>query len=176
LSYFEIVEPPVDPVFISHTKFLLGNVHGWVLASHEGEPLSKGYGDTGHLLKTYSVNDELPKNEHFSILNTFAEYLLKTTLNSSKLNFSELETIRVFWNYYNHASQGTMHIDSDQPNTYSLIFNLSDTGGTIVNDKTVASREGLGIIFNSDSLHKGLSPDFEQQRFCLNVIFKGIKY
>jgi len=169
----ETINTNVDPIFIEHTKFLLSTVHGWVLASTEHKSVEEGFSDTGLLLKTYSDSEQLVSNEVYPILNTFAEYLLKTSLFSSNKFFDNLQIKRIFWNYYNHASQGNYHIDNDR-DSLSLIFNFSNSGGTQIANETFKSKAGTALLFPSMTEHRGLGPNVGEKRFCLNVIFEGV--
>lgn len=133
------------------------------------------FSDTGSVYYTYSedhdwnsVNTQDPNRGYF---NTLAYTILHTALKSTDITDPRIS--RVMWNYYSRSSTGITHKDSEQPNTYTLVYNLSDTdGGTYIQDEFYPGRSGDAVLFPSNTAHRGQGPTQQPRRFALNVIFQ----
>lgn len=150
--------------------------------------------DAGFILSTLN-NSHCPISEK---LNFYAELITNICLSRTRkigYHFKNPKFIRVFWNYYNSSSYGSMHTDDgdwidhtsgfDNPESkkfYSLIYylNTCDGCGTKVTDfqdpKKVTlypSVTGNAILFPSNTLHGGTGAPHMKQRYCLNVMFES---
>lgn len=173
MTEIEKIHTNVDPFFLKHCIDLLKSTESWKIAANEGLNLEQGYTDTGMLLKSYSLHEELNPNPSFTALNTLATYLFKLSLKSTNKNFLASSLTRIFWNFYNPCSYGTFHSDSFEANSYSMVYNLSNSGGTEFESETILSKPGLSIIFPSNLKHRGMPPESGKIRFALNVVFQS---
>ena len=80
---------------------------------------------------------------------------------------------RFFWNCYLTPSFSKEHRDWPKPNKYkTIIYNLHTTdGGTEVDGKFYEDKMGQAKIFESNLLHKGISCNYDNVRFNLNIMF-----
>ena len=130
------------------------------------EVIDKSRPNAGFALVTY---DKVRKVRIETDLNLYAEiifYFIKQKLKSN------LHTIsRIYWNYYDNSSAGNYHLDAQESNYKSIIYNLhSNDGGTFIKNKFIPSQEGEAIIFNSNIKHKGAPPIKNKHRFNLNML------
>ncbi len=103
-------------------------------------------------------------------LNLFANLVYETTL--EKLQISG-EIFRFYWNLCLPGDIFDLHTDVDKINHYSIIYNLQTTdGGTIINGHKYQDKESQVKLFQSNILHKGVSPINSQFRMNLNIVFK----
>lgn len=151
--------------------------------------------DSGLILCSYENNDRDFKfspdsNEDpiFRQLNFYGDLILDLCLQkcTDDLGFDRLpvfknvQVIRYFWNYYHNTSKGTVHVDSDEDNHWSIILYLNHCpeGGTVIADRdgnqtTVPHVPGNAVIFPASMKHYGLSPNPTNHRCCLNILFKA---
>lgn len=153
---------------------------------------AEGATDSGFILCSYEDND----NEHnflqdsnndpiYQQLNFYGDLILDLCLQRCNDDlglvslpvFKNVKTIRYFWNYYHKTSKGTVHIDTDKQNHWSVILYLNNcpSGGTVIIDYSgkeiiVPHVPGNAVIFPSSMKHYGLSPDINH-RCCLNILF-----
>jgi hypothetical protein len=124
----------------------------------------------------------------FRELNFYADLILDLCLQKCYDNteigtapvFKNVEVIRYFWNYYHQNSKGTIHIDSNETNHWSIVFYLNHcpNSGTVIidaagNQVVVPHVPGNAVMFPSTFKHKGLSPEENNHRCCLNILFKA---
>jgi len=133
--------------------------------------LQSGKSDAGFLFLTYF---EKPLIED-PFFNTVGEIIFDSVLQNSEFQFNNIRLMRFNYNYYNQSSNGVDHIDFDDNNTYSIIYNFNDNdGGTMVNGKFYQSKQSAALMFPSNFIHKGIGPKLDKQRYALNIIFQGI--
>ena len=139
----------------------------------ESVDLSK-YSDTGFVMRSFDTTDDVFKQDGVIDIPFFkvsADFIFNKV--KSILELTNVEPCRVLWNYYNRSSTGVYHVDNSEDNYYSLLYNLhSSDGGTIINDSFYQSKEGTALLFKSSTLHKGVGPTKNNQRFAVNIIFK----
>jgi hypothetical protein len=138
--------------------------------------------------RDYKFSPDSNDDPIFRELNFFADLILDLVLNRCRDNlgfdnlpvFKNVKVIRYFWNYYHNNSKGTVHIDSDEENHWSIVFyiNQCPEGGTVIcnNDDqeiTIPHVSGDAVIFPSSRKHYGLSPEKNHHRVCLNILFKA---
>jgi len=145
----------------------------WTICSEENESLDKDYSDTGMLIPSYS--DFQPENNNSSNigLNSIARLIGNISLQKQTSHrFTNVNYRRFLWNYYNKSSSGKFHEDSSNKNTASLIYYINTCDAyTIVNDIKYENIAGTGIIFDSNTLHRGTGPIKSNKKFSLNIIF-----
>jgi hypothetical protein len=151
--------------------------------------------DSGMIVCSYETQERnfrfsLDNNDDlaFRELNFYADLILELCLqqcyDSAGIGtvpiFKNVEVIRYFWNYYHHDSKGTMHIDSNESNHWSIVFYLNrcPNSGTVIIDAcgeeiVVPHVLGNAVLFPSIFKHKGLSPEENNHRCCLNILFKA---
>jgi hypothetical protein len=104
-----------------------------------------------------------------SALNIYADIVFCRVKEFLKINFKRPS--RYFWNYYDSSSTAFEHIDSEDKNKISIIYNLHDNdGGTMINNRFYESKGGQAIIFSSNIIHKGIMSENKKHRFNLNII------
>ncbi len=128
--------------------------------------VSDNVSNCGFSLVTYDkVNDIFINTD----LNLYAEIIFFIIKQKSKLNLHDIS--RIYWNYYDTASIANYHIDKNEKNSMSILYNLhTNDGGTHIEEKFFASNESEAIIFNSNIKHKGVAPRDYKHRFNLNII------
>ena len=106
-------------------------------------------------------------------MNLFANLIYETALQRLEIS-GELH--RFFWNLYVPGDISQLHLDINQDNYYSIIYNLQTTdGGTVINGHKYADKESQIKIFKSNIPHKGLGPIKFNFRMNLNIVFcRGI--
>lgn len=151
--------------------------------------------DSGMIICSYETQERnfrfsLDNNDDlaFRELNFYADLILElclqkcydTTGIGTAPIFKNVEVIRYFWNYYHHNSKGTMHIDSNESSHWSIVLYLNHcpNSGTVIidaagNEIVVPHVPGNAVIFPSMFKHKGLSPEENNHRCCLNILFKA---
>jgi hypothetical protein len=133
--------------------------------------ISKENGNNaGFMFKSYSIQHDYTAD---AFLNNFALHVKDICTKQSKKKIGEI--IRIYWNMYVPSSKMDYHLDMPKGNNcVSIIYNLhSNDGGTdFKNNKIVKSKEGQAIVFNSDSLHKGISSKIIPIRYALNIVCK----
>jgi|TARA_R110002020_G_scaffold348523_1_gene562122 hypothetical protein len=129
------------------------------------ELVDKNISNAGFSLVTYDrFNDIRIETD----LNLYAEIIFYFIKQKLKFNIHTLS--RIYWNYYDNASVGNYHLDKNEVNYKSIIYNLhSNDGGTFIQNKFVPSKEGEAIIFSSNIKHKGTPPIKNKHRFNLNM-------
>lgn len=140
--------------------------------------------------KDYRFSPDSNDDPIYRELNFFADLILELVLqrcyDDDVLGFSRLpvfknvKVVRYFWNYYHSDSKGTVHIDSDEKDHWSIVFyiNQCPEGGTVIIDPegtsiTVPHVPGEAVIFPAGFKHRGLSPNKNHHRCCLNILFKA---
>lgn len=107
-----------------------------------------------------------------SVLNIYGEIIFNIIL--EKLDI-KAELNRLFWNMYLKESEGDYHIDNENPNFISVVYNLHTTdGGTEIDNIFYNDLEGQAKVFNSNIIHKGFGPKQSNVRFNLNLVFKNV--
>ena len=151
--------------------------------------------DSGFILCSYENHEKdfkfsLDSNDDpvFRELNFYADLIFELCLQQcydglgfDRLPiFTNLRVARYFWNYYHNDSKGTSHIDYNENNYWSIIFYVNDCpeGGTVIIDDLgvehiVPHVPGDAVIFPSTFRHRGLSPNKNHHRCCLNILFKA---
>lgn len=151
--------------------------------------------DSGMIICSYETQERnfrfsLDNNDDlaFRELNFYADLILELCLQKcyditgigTAPIFKNVEVIRYFWNYYHHNSKGTMHIDSNESSHWSIVLYLNHcpNSGTVIidaagNEIVVPHVPGNAVIFPSMFKHKGLSPEENNHRCCLNILFKA---
>ena len=127
--------------------------------------------DSGFIFKSFSAEHKYTAD---GFLNMFALLVKDICTEQSKRKIGEI--IRIYWNMYVPSSKMKYHFDMPKGNNcVSIIYNLhSNDGGTdFKNNKIVKSKEGQAIVFNSDSLHKGISSKIIPVRYALNIVCKA---
>ena len=138
----------------------------WILST---DTLADGYSDAGFL--HYSLNLFNPnKKPEMNKLNFFGEIITKK-IKDNIPNLEDHIIIRYLWNYYNRSSTGTFHQDEKTNDFVSVIYYVNTCdGGTIVGDKFIKSESGKAVIFPSTTLHRGVGPKEDLQRYVLNIL------
>jgi len=151
--------------------------------------------DSGLIMRSYENNETdfkgSPDNNEdpvFRQLNFYADLILDLCLQACVDNlkfgrapiFKNAQPIRYFWNYYHNTSKGTIHVDLNEPNHWSIILYLNECpeGGTVIidydgNETTIPHIPGDAVIFPASMKHYGLSPNSINHRCCLNILFKA---
>lgn len=145
------------------------------------------YKNEGSDSKFYSHDNIDPA---FRDLNFYADLIFELCLQrcfdevqSSKLPiFANIRAARYFWNYYHCDSKGTLHMDHNEHDYWSIIFYLNSCaeGSTIIIDDlgvqhTIQHMPGNAVIFPSTFQHRGTSPNKNHHRCCLNILFTADK-
>jgi hypothetical protein len=138
--------------------------------------------------KDYKFSPDHNDDVQFRELNFFADLILDLCLQKcyDDLGFDKLpvfknvKVVRYFWNYYHNDSKGTMHIDSNEKDHWSIVFyvNHCPNSGTFIEDDTgnstiISHIMGDAVIFPAFFKHRGLSPEKHRHRCCLNILFKA---
>lgn len=151
--------------------------------------------DSGLILCSYENHEKnlkfsLDNTEDlvFSELNFYADLIFELCLQQCYDDsgfdrlpiLTNLKVARYFWNYYHHDSKGTLHIDYNETNYWSIIFyiNQCPEGGTVIIDDLgiehlVPHVPGSAVIFPANFQHRGLSPNKNSHRCCLNILFRA---
>lgn len=93
--------------------------------------------------------------------------------------------LRVYANGHTHGQDGQFHIDSGESNHWTFLLYTTDidqnevysyNGMTIFNthygNTSIFPEPGLGVLFKSNILHKGLSPSFSASKMRTTVAWK----
>ena len=151
------------------------------------DPDGSKISDTGLLLHSLDLLNKPPRHLRYSdvhtifagSLNGWAELVTRETLDRSKYKFENTTLVRVLWNYYSRASSGLFHSDltSKEKGVGSIVYNLTSTdGGTVIKEAGgeevfVGGNAGTTILFNGQSLHRGVGPTLQPKRYCVNILF-----
>ena len=124
------------------------------------------------MLFTYHINNDYHNND---ILNTYAQIIFDMVERKTFMKFKKIN--RVYWNWYHPGSVMKFHLDVEEDNKFSIIYNLHDNdGGTEIkiNDKITfyKSKESEALLFPSKLYHKGIAPKENLNRFSLNIILE----
>lgn len=115
----------------------------------------------------------LPVTEDSLQLNTYAEVV--TDIVNKKLNFTNYNIHRIAWNMYFPNAQTSDHIDCEDTNYFTILYNLHTTdGGIEINKKFNKDEMGTATVFQSNIKHRGVPPVKDHVRFNLNIIFKKL--
>lgn len=138
----------------------------WMLST---DTLDENYSDAGFL--HYSLNLFNPsKKPEMNKLNFFGELITKK-IKDNIPNLEDYIVTRFLWNYYNRSSTGTFHPDEKTNNYVSVIYYVNTCdGGTVVGNKFIKSESGKAVIFPSTTLHRGVGPKEDLQRYVLNIL------
>lgn len=112
----------------------------------------------------------------------FSEYIFKKI----KLKFNDkLELLHVYANGQTYGQDGSFHVDHVESDYYTFILYLSDIGPETVNHiggytefkfkNGVHAIEPIlnrGVFFNSNIIHRGLSPSRNSSMLRVSVAFK----
>jgi hypothetical protein len=110
------------------------------------------------------------KIEVESVLNIYGFIILDII--KYKLNV-EVEIIRFYWNMYFKGNNSELHKDKTEKGFKTIIYNLHTTdGGTEIEEKFYPDQMGQAKIFDSHLIHRGISPQQDNIRFNLNIIYK----
>jgi hypothetical protein len=156
------------------TETVMGQ-RGWqIVHDHLYQPIDGDFSDTGFILETFNTEPNSGFNQK---INSFGDLIVNQVFKQSKFEYKNINVIRYFWNYYNRSSTGTWHQDASEydpaGNYCSIIFYLNDSdGGTYVDKEFVQHKQNCAIIFDSNTMHRGVGPTTAKQRIALNVIFK----
>ena len=85
-----------------------------------------------------------------------------------------VKVIRYLWNYYNRSSTGSFHMDIKEDNHRSIVYHLDSSGQTEVGDEIIPGQSGRAILFDSNTIHRGVGPTESPFRMCLNVLYKNL--
>ena len=171
-TYDNILPKEVNKLILTE----LCNSCRWRLAFDKGPRdiyvsmlLSKIDKDFGWNMRSYHRTEHFDENVK---LNTWAQVIFYHVIETSK-KFINPIPIRFNWNYYNKSSTGNFHTDSENPNSYSILYSIHDTdGGVQVADSFYKDVEGQAKLFSSCTQHKGIGPKDNLLRFNLNIVFE----
>ena len=125
----------------------------WRIAS---DVVPDEYSDAGFSSVSYHINPDNPATLYNPNLNAWAYLVLHKI---TKTLGSPINARRFLWSYYNRSSEGTSHIDSDDRNCYSIVYNIDDNdGGTWIEDTFYESKQGKALLFPSWLDHRGVGP------------------
>lgn len=158
-----ILENLFDDFINEHIQSKLKRVP-WKLST---DTLNENYSDAGFLHHSLNL---LHKEPEVNELNFFGDLVIsKVKENVGGLN--DYNVIRFLWNYYNRSSTGTFHQDEESSNFVSVIYYVNTCdGGTMVGNTFVKSESGKAVVFPSTTLHRGVGPKEDSQRFVLNIL------
>jgi hypothetical protein len=140
--------------------------------------------------KDYTMSPDDNDDKVFQDLNFFASLILEVCIGRcyeedflAKLPLlRNISVTRYFWNYYHNTSKGTFHQDIDELNHWSIIFYINDcpnSGTTIIDEEgkehLIPHVANTAVMFPANLTHKGLSPEKNKHRCCLNILFKADK-
>jgi hypothetical protein len=97
-----------------------------------------------------------------------------TSIITWKLKIESFKNInRVHWNYYYGDQQGIGHIDKDENNFISILYNPHTTdGGTEILGKFYPDKMSQAKIFKSNWNHKGICVKKDKARASLNIVLE----
>ena len=137
----------------------------WILS---GDTLDNEYSDAGFL--HYSFNNNKPPHEQISRLNLYGELICQKVMEQIP-DLQSYWITRFLWNYYNRSSTGTFHPDEHTDNFLSIVYYVNTCdGGTMIGDTFVKSESGTAVIFPSKTLHRGIGPTKDPNRYVLNIL------
>lgn len=141
----------------------------WCIAS---DVVPEEFSDAGFSYVTYHIDPENASVQPNPNLNAWGYLIFHKILKKVDLQ-GNTQVRRFLWSYYNRASEGSEHIDTNDPNCYSIVYNIVDSdGGTWIGDKFYKSEAGKAILFPSSLTHRGVGPRKDRQRFILNIMFQ----
>lgn len=171
--------------FNQNIIYELKNIAKWRISPDEYYEdqgnLKSEYSDSGLLINSFNEELNIPKDDsenlEYSFLNVSAHHIFKTILSKCDYNFTNIKLKRYLWNYYNRASDGVDHLDSNKDNSFSIVYYLHDCdGGTVIGDQFYKSISRNAIIFKSNIKHRGIGPKEYKNRFLLNIVFTADSY
>ena len=143
----------------------------WTLSFDD---IPEGYSDAGFVCYSWVQNPNPDLITDLPNANAWAYLIFNKVVTSNPSVINNPELIRYVWNYYNSSSSGSKHIDHNEPNYYSIVYNLTtcNNAGTYIEDKFYESKAGRALLFPSNITHKGVGPtDAADKRFVLNIMF-----
>jgi len=142
----------------------------WTLSFDD---IPEGYSDSGFVCYSWVKNANPNSITDLPNLNAWAYLIFDKVVSRSSEIIGDPELIRYVWNYYNSSSNGSTHIDHNEVNYFSIVYNFTDCegAGTYVGDEFFESKAGRAILFPSNVEHRGVGPKKEaDQRFVLNIM------
>ena len=142
------------------------NLNYWSEQLIEGKQKDKGF---AHL--SFCKHNKIKGSE---VLNTYNLIIFEAIKEKSKILKSD-DISRFYWNFYSPNSTSTFHVDHEDAQKTSIVFNPhSNSGGTefVIDGKTqfIQSVQNEAIVFQSNILHRGVAPKTETSRFSLNIV------
>lgn len=148
------------------TELLLRS--NWQIAS---DIVPEEYSDAGFSNVSYHIDPNHLSTQPNPNLNAWAFMIFHKIIKKSGL-VGNTNVKRFLWSYYNKASEGSEHIDTEERNSYSVVYNItSNDGGTWIGDQFYESKAGRALLFPSWVPHRGVGPRKDRQRFILNIMF-----
>lgn len=106
-----------------------------------------------------------------SMLFIYPRIITNIITHRCEINYKRVE--RFHWNYYYKDQQGVGHIDKEEDNYLSILYNpLTTDGGTQVNGKFYQDKNGQAKIFKSNWEHGGICCKKDKARASLNIVLQ----
>jgi hypothetical protein len=110
-------------------------------------------------------------NPNSNILNLYTFIICNKLTEILKFNYRSI--LRVHWNYYLTGQEGRGHVDQEEDNFISILYNPHTTdGGTEILNKTYMDKLGQAKIFKSNWLHRGIATKKDKSRVSLNIVLE----
>ena len=183
ISSLEKFDTGLDSTFNEYVISQLYEHRSWVISFDDklngrdtsiiGNNVPLEFSDSGVLLPSFNILHPNYINDRNIQLNTIANLIFNICISKQKKYFfKNFKATRFLWNYYNRSSTGIEHVDSFDKNTGSIIYYLNTCDAhTYIKNIPVECEMGKGIIFSSNTVHRGTGPTISKNKFSLNITF-----
>lgn len=164
--------PPFENIeiikLLSRSHWMIGHE-----ASYEREEFAflNNIQHVGFTNVIYDIEDKELQTNFNSMLFIYSRIITNIITDKCKINFKKIN--RFHWNYYYKDQQGVGHIDKEQNNYLSILYNpITTDGGTQIKGKFYQDQLGQAKIFKSNWLHQGVSCKKDKARVSLNIVLE----